>query len=201
MTVQNILSIYKLATPAEKAAGIAWYAEAHAAALQMSHDHGLHISTVIGVIAALSPNNKWERNVINADALIEAFMRGDAVESVKVSTYHTMRDKAWSVLVDQLYYSDEVQARLNGQKIKSFYECIMGFSDGICIDGHALNIWRAERHSLTSDKTNIGKRLYAEIQADYLQAAESVVYNSRNLTAYEMQAITWTVWRRVWGIK
>ena len=34
---------------------------------------------VVAVIAALSPNNKWSRNVLNADALIGAFISGDGM--------------------------------------------------------------------------------------------------------------------------
>lgn len=200
MTVQNILAIYNLSTAGEIKSGLAWYSEAHNQALQISEALNVPLTTVVGVIAALSPNNKWERNLTNAYQLIEAYLNGEHIESVKVSTYHTMKAKAWSILADQLDNTDDILTRLNGQKIKSFYECIMGLPHGICIDGHALNIWRNERHGLTSDKTNIGKRLYADIQADYLAAGNAVTYQGRNLTAYEMQAITWTVWRRVWGI-
>ena len=200
MTVQNILAIYNLSSAGEIKAGLAWYSDAHNQALQISEALNVPLTTVVGVIAALSPNNKWERNLSNAYQLIAAYLDGETVESVKVSTYHTMKAKAWSILADQLDETDDILTRLNGQKIKSFYECIIGVPHGICIDGHALNIWRNERHGLTSDKTNIGKRLYADIQADYLEAGNAVTYQGRNLTAYEMQAITWTVWRRIWGI-
>lgn len=201
MTASNIKTIYNLATPSEIQEGLQWYATAHTEALVIAEKHSIDLSTVVGVIAALSPNNKWQRNLDNADSLIAAFLEGEHVESVKVSTYHTMKAKAWSILDDQLVEDGDILCRLNGQKIKSFYECIMGFADGICIDGHALNIWRAERHGLTSDKTNIGKRLYSEIQADYYQAGLETLYHGKALTAYEMQAITWTVWRRIHGIK
>jgi hypothetical protein len=200
MTISNILAIYNLSSAAEIKSGLAWYSDAHNEALVISERHNIPLTTVIGVIAALSPNNKWRRNLDNADALIAAYLDGETVESVKVSTYHTMKDKAWSILADQLDETDDILTRLNGQKIKSFYECILGIVHGICIDGHALNIWRNERHGLTSDKTNIGKRLYADIQADYLEAGKAVTYQGRKLTAYEMQAVTWTVWRRIWGI-
>lgn len=201
MTVSNIIAIYNLATPTEIHEGLDWYASAHTEARIISEKHEISLSTTVGVIAALSPNNKWQRNLDNADALIGAFLEGEHVESVKVSTYHTMKAKAWSILEDELTECGDILCRLNGQKIRSFYECIMGVADGICIDGHALNIWRAERHGLTSDKTNIGKRLYFDIQSDYYLAGQKTVYRGKALTAFEMQAITWTVWRRIHGIK
>ena len=89
---------------------------------------------------------------------------------------------------------DAILTRLNGQKIKSFYECIMGY-DACCIDGHAYNIWRGERFGLTTDKVNIGKKLYAEIQEDYVKVAKKL-----GKKAYEVQAITWVAWRRIHGI-
>ena len=72
--------------------------------------------------------------------------------------------------------------------------------DTCTVDGHAFNIWRNERHGLTTDKTNIGKKLYKEIQDDYVQACNHVKVNGRKLKAFEMQAITWVVWRRINGI-
>jgi len=156
--------------------------------------YSIPLTTVVGVIASLSPNNKWERNVINAKDLIEGYLNGEHKESIKVSTYHAMKDKAWSMLEDMLETDEDILTRLNGQKIKSFYECIMGY-DACCIDGHAYNIWRYERVGLTTDKTNIGKKLYAEIQGDYVRVAKKL-----DMKAYELQAITWVAWRRIHGI-
>jgi hypothetical protein len=187
----NIEMIWKLATPKEVYNGVKWYSDAQYQAKEISMKYDIKLSTVVGVISALSPNNKWDRNIQNADALIKAYLDGEHIESVKVSTYHTMKAKAWSILDDMLSSNEDILTRLNGQKIKSFYECIMGF-DACCIDGHALNIWRGERFGLTSDKTNIGKKLYAEIQNDYVNTA-----NELGLKAYELQAITWVAWRRI----
>lgn len=197
MTVKNrnnIERVFKLATPEEIKDGVTWYALAQADARRMAIYYSIPLTTVVGVIASLSPNNKWERNVINAKDLIEGYLNGEHKESIKVSTYHAMKDKAWSMLEDMLETDEDILTRLNGQKIKSFYECIMGY-DACCIDGHAYNIWRYERVGLTTDKTNIGKKLYAEIQGDYVRVAKKL-----DMKAYELQAITWVAWRRIHGI-
>ena len=197
MTVKNrnnIERVFKLATPEEIKDGVTWYALAQADARRMTIYYSIPLTTVVGVIASLSPNNKWERNVINAKDLIEGYLNGEHKESIKVSTYHAMKDKAWSMLEDMLETDEDILTRLNGQKIKSFYECIMGY-DACCIDGHAYNIWRYERVGLTTDKTNIGKKLYAEIQGDYVRIAKKL-----DMKAYELQAITWVAWRRIHGI-
>ena len=196
--VQNILNIYKLATPSEKKDGIAWYLKALVEAENMAIKFDIPVNIVVGVIASLSPNNKWDRNLINASDTIQAFLNGDSIESFKVSTYNKMKEKAWYIL-ETMPNHEETITILNGQKIVSFYRNIMG-DDTCTVDGHAYNIWRNERFGLTTDKTNIGKKLYNDIQTDYVEASKLVRVNGKKLKAFEMQAITWVVWRRIHDI-
>jgi hypothetical protein len=199
MSVDNILAVYRQATPNEKRDGVVWYAEALASCMNISNDTTVPLHIVVGVCAALSPNNKWDRNVQNARDLIVAFINGDYIDSVKVSTYHAMKRKAWGIL-EAMPDHDGVIALLNGQKIVSFYRNIMG-DDTCTIDGHARNIYYGERVGLTNDKSNVGKREYAEIQSAYVKAGKKVRLNGRSLKAFEMQAITWVAWRRIHNIK
>lgn len=193
--VENILAIYHMATPDECANGIAWYQNARHDAEDIAARHGVSLRVAVGVIAALSPNNKWVRNVTDADNLIAAYIAGEHVESVAVCTYNKMRQKAWGILQEMPDDDQHVMRLLNGQKIVSFFCNIMGH-DTCTIDGHALNIARGERVNLSDNKTNIGKKLYAELQGAYNVAAHSC-----GLKAYEMQAITWVAWRRLHNIK
>jgi hypothetical protein len=199
MSVDNILAVYRQATPDEKRDGVVWYAEALASCMNISNDTSVPLHIVVGVCAALSPNNKWDRNVQNARDLIVAFINGDYIDSVKVSTYHAMKRKAWGIL-EAMPDHDGVIALLNGQKIVSFYRNIVG-DDTCTIDGHARNIYYGERVGLTNDKSNVGKREYAEIQSAYVKAGKKVRLNGRSLKAFEMQAITWVAWRRIHNIK
>ena len=191
--VANIIAIHNLARPDEVKHGMTWYHQALCECRTIANKHDMPEHIVVGVVAALSPNNRWERNVTNADDLIAAFINGDHIESVKVSTYHTMKAKAWRILEEMPDYA-QAKVILNGQKITCFFENIMG--ENTCtIDGHARNIAYAERIGLTDDKTNIGKKEYALLQDAYRQAA-----NQCDIKAYEMQAITWVAWRRIHGI-
>lgn len=199
MTTENILFVYNLATPEEKRDGIVWYTKALADCLWIAEETEVPLHIVVGVCAALSPNNKWDRNIDNTLSLIRAFLNGDDVDAVKVSTYHAMKHKAWSIL-EEMPDRDRVVAILNGQKIVSFFSNIMG-EDTCTVDGHAKNIFYGERHGLTSDKSNIGKKEYATIQEAYVDAGKQVRFNGRPLKAFEMQAITWVTWRRIHGIK
>ena len=197
--VRNILKVYRRATTEDVANGVEWYDRAKRYAETISKQTGVNIHTVIGVMAALSPNNKWERNVVNARDLIAGFLNGDGIDDIKVSTYNAMKNKAWSIL-EQMPDHEGVIDILNGQKIVSFYRNIMG-DDTCTVDGHAKNIYYGERHGLTDDKTNVGKKEYKTISDAYVKAGKRVRVNGRSLKAFEIQAITWVVWRRVHNIK
>jgi hypothetical protein len=126
--------------------------------------------------------------------MIAAYLRGDPVEVCKPSTYTKMRDKAWLIIASMPDTDEEVMRLLNGQKIVSFFKNIMGY-DTVTIDGHAYNIARYKRVTLTDDDTNISKSVYLEMQEAYQRAAKRV-----GLKVYQLQAITWVVWKRIHNI-
>ena len=192
--ISNITHCYLDSTPEQIAGGMAWYGNAYDAAYDIALDHDVPVYIVVAVIAALSPNNKWVRNLVNADALIGAFIRGDGIDSVKVSTYHKMKQKAWDILAVKPDY-DDAKRMLKGQKITSFFCDIMG-EFNVTIDGHARNIAYNERIGLTNDRTNIGVREYRGLQDAYKDAAQQI-----DIMPYQLQAITWRVWRDRYGIK
>jgi hypothetical protein len=99
-----------------------------------------------------------------------------------------MKQKAWDILAARPDY-DGAKRMLKGQKITSFFMDIMG-EFNVTIDGHARNIAYGERVGLTDDRTNIGVREYRALQAAYEEAARRVA-----LMPYQLQAITWRVWR------
>ena len=192
--VRNILKLYRQASNADTLQGVEWYARAERVAKQIADQHKLPINTVIGVMAALSPNNRWERNCKDTDTMCAAWQNGDNIDDFKVSCYNTMKQKAWSILHDDLIDDDDILTRLNGQKIRSFYSNIRGLEE-VTIDGHALNIARGKREGLTSDKTNMGKKQYRELQLAYVTAAKRV-----KVKPHVLQAITWTTWKRIHNI-
>jgi hypothetical protein len=191
--IANIIAVYRDADETQHAEGLIWYPNAQKAAYHIAVKYDVSVYIVVAVIAALSPNNKWSRNVSNADALIGAFIRGDGIDSVKVSTYSKMKQKAWDILAVRPNY-DGAKRMLKGQKITSFFMDIMG-EFNVTIDGHARNIAYGERVGLTDDRTNIGVREYHALQAAYDEASRRV-----GLLPYQLQAITWRVWRDRHGI-
>tara|TARA_R110002049_G_scaffold19992_2_gene74219 strand:+ start:447 stop:1037 length:591 start_codon:yes stop_codon:yes gene_type:complete len=194
ITTKNIIAIYKLANASEIKHGLTWYVNANTDCMRIANTLELPLHIVIGVVSALSPNNKWERNIVNAEDLCNAFINGQDMDSIKVSTYHKMKQKAWHILETMPSY-DETITILNGKKIVSFYRNISGDETDITIDGHARNIYYNDRQGLTTPNTNIRKLEYLDIQKAYLRASKKL-----GVKAYELQAITWVAWRRIHGI-
>jgi len=191
ITTKNIIAIYKLAKPSEIKHGLTWYVNANSDCKEIAEKLELPLHIVIGVVSALSPNNKWERNVINAEDLCTAFINGQDMDSIKVSTYHKMKEKAWSILETMPSYDETIEI-LNGKKIVSFFRNISGDETDITIDGHARNIYYNDKQGLTAPNTNIKKNEYKDIQKAYARASKKL-----GIKAYELQAITWVTWRRI----
>jgi hypothetical protein len=193
--IENICSVFNLATAAELATGLNWYAQAKKAAAIMAQRYGIHTHEAAGVIAALSPRNRWERNLSDAEHLIAAFVAAGAegCATVKVCTFSANKAKAIKILSAGCITDADVIKILSGPKLTEFYSCIVGIQD-VCIDGHAYAIWFGERVIL-SDVPSIGVKLRREIKADYVYAAEV-----KGISPAEMQAVTWCVWRRLHGV-
>lgn len=201
--IKNIVAVFDLASAGEVTEGLDWYDRAHRIAERLSSIYNVDIALAAGVIAALSPNNRWERNVVDAENIIRAYVDGSADDAmnVKVCTYGKMKAKAIKVLEA----GDEdggldIATILNGRKITAFFWCIMESHSDVCIDGHAYSIWFGDRLTM-KEVPNIGKKLYASITSDYVAAAEFI--NERDggsLQPFQVQAITWCAWRRLHGV-
>ena len=191
---KHIQALLDLASAAETAGGQAWYQQANQIAITLADRYEIKEEQACGVIAALSPRNKWDRNVVDAENLIAAFVAGgrEAAEDVKVCTFTANKVKAIRIL-EEAYADGAVFMILSGPKLKEFYACIRGLDD-VCIDGHAYSIWFGDRVTL-ANVPSIGKKLREEIKKDYLAVAKK-----NNLKGFEVQAITWVAHRRIHGV-
>lgn len=194
--IDNIKAVYQLATLTEQQDGITWYPNALEIAEELGRRHNLGGQLkAIGVIAALSPRNRWERNVQDADALIAAFNAGGPEQAMltKVCTFGANKAKAIRILQLQHASETEILTILSGPKLQEFYNCIYGLTD-VCIDGHAFCIWAANRTGL-ADVPAIGVKLRREIKSDYRAAAKEL-----GIEPSACQAVTWVAWRRIHGV-
>lgn len=194
----------QLATQGDILSGLDWYKRAYNLGVRLIHAYdGLTLGQAVGVIAALSPNNKWTRNCVNAEEMIKAWHVGADPLAVKVCTFNKNKAKAAAILAlsdaETQGDADMIADILNGRKVTAFYRSIMGDPDAVCVDGHAYAVWIGERIP-TTQTPSIGVKLYADIARAYqLVAKRSYELCGTTLTATQVQAVTWVTYRRLLG--
>jgi len=198
--IKNILSMYLQSTPVDVQEGTIWYNNAHKICKALSDKYSIPLSTVVGVVSALSPNNKWDRNITDAENIIRAYVC--EYDYPKVCTFTGNKDKAITILECEIDSSDNICAILKGNKTIAFFRGIYtdGQCDEITVDGHAFNIWRGMYTSL-NEVPSISNKLYKQVSDAYKDAA--VVINNIENTSYssaQVQAITWVAHRRINGV-
>lgn len=195
---RHIVARFMDATSLEIEQGKQWYLQAFNVCKRIGLEYGVNAELVAAVIAALSPNNKWERNIKDAENVIAAYMLGDVDDAmaVKVCTYGKNLAKAVDILNSCHCRYEEL---LKGPKIIEFYHCIIGQLD-VCIDGHAYSVWFGERLTM-KQVPSIGKKLRQQIKDDYRAATLFINENSDEyFTSSEVQAITWCAHKRLYGV-
>ncbi len=180
--VNNILSVYRQATTDEVARGVQWYPLAHGIICDWASAYGRSIANVAAVVAALSPQCRWERNlVIAADVLAgnPPSIGGTLTRSLR--TAERIRDEhAWDT---PPYYKE-------GCKVRSFAANLAGDYDTVTVDTHGAQI--AAGSPTSNLRVDTWKR-YLPVANAYTSAASIV-----GLQAAELQAITWLVWKRLY---
>jgi DNA-binding protein len=195
---RHIVSRFMDATTLEVAQGKQWYLTAYEVCQRIALAYELNTECVAAVVAALSPNNKWERNIKDAENVCAAYMLGsvDDAMNVKVCTYGKNLAKAVDILNSCHNRYEEL---LKGPKIIEFYHCIIGEQD-VCIDGHAYSVWFGERLTM-KQVPNIGKLLRQRIKDDYIIATQFINDNNdEQFTSSEVQAITWVAHKRIHNV-
>ena len=186
--VENILAIYREATPDEREFGLQWYRKANGVAKDFAELYGLRVSQVAAIIAALSPNCSWTRNVIDARNLIFAYAHRQNLLKVTVTSYPLNKMKAIKILNGVRPLSV-----LRGPKVRSFYKCIMYPEKAlaVCVDFHSVNIARGVYETMQQSKP-IKPKTYAYYAECYRAAAQKL-----NLAPHDLQATVWVTWRRM----
>ena len=197
---REIVAKFTLATSQEVQLGCDWYPSALAIAGRIACKYGLRTEVVAGVIASLSPNNKWERNIVDAENIIKCWASGGTrtdMLNVTVCTYGKMKAKAVDILTRDI----PIVEILNGKKIIEFFNCITNPAlNDVCIDGHAYSVWFGQRLTM-KEVPPIGKKLRSQIKTDYRDATAFI--NDELDTSYspaDIQAITWVTHKRIYNV-
>lgn len=197
-TSAPILGLFFLANTQDREIGLSWYSNAYEISERIATENGFSTDQIAGAIAALSPNNKWERNVTDAENLARAIRAGIDTDSVKVCTFGNNKAKAIQILTSNVD-SAEIVSILSGQKVIAFFLNIARNGDTDCpvIDGHAYNIAMGTVGSLR-DVPSIPAKAFAAIQDLYRDAArQASQITGETVSAGQMQAVTWVAYRRI----
>lgn len=178
------LGHYKAAIKAGCEPAKDWYKDAYKAMCDIATATGYNPVVVAGVVSALSPRNKWTRNLVNALSLINAHRSGKDIDSVKVCTFHANKSKAWEIL-------DGTRSPLpdynKSPKTHSFIQNILGYSSFVTVD-----VWHTR---LLIGKDAPGSlRMYRAIERATYRAALKI-----GIEPAELQAILWVYARDVLG--
>ena len=189
---KNFQALYLAASASEIEYGLNWYKNANTIVRRIAKSLKLSVSIVSGVMSALSPNNKWERNILDCEALCKAFVLGLDIEAVKVCTFNVNKIKAWGIL-----NGDNVESVIVTNKTLNFHLNIMyPTKNFVCIDTHMLNVAihgfkRVALQAKTKAPTANDEAYYGLADAIVELAFEY------GIVPCQMQAIIWAVYRNL----
>jgi hypothetical protein len=187
---RNLIRLYHKATDADVVQGIAWYPEARRIVCEWATTYCYHDDTVAGVIAALSPQMEWTRNLICADDILAG--RPPSVLGLRsnIAKARLMRDsnpsESLSTRMMRLFPS--------GPKVNSFALNLAGDNSVVTVDTHAM---QAGLNNVMARYT-LPWRPYRVFAECYARAAVSVAESPATF-----QAIIWHAWKRFYprGVK
>ena len=152
-----------------------WYDRLHDHCHLIAGIYSVPYWKVAGIISALSPNNKLNRNLIDAENLIKLGA------SAKVCTYNENKEKALKIL--NAATISEVYAVFKGRKTLSFFDNIVNpQSERVTID-----VWMIRVFGIQGSLTD---KRYRDAEASISSYASKI-----GVKPMELQAMLWTAQR------
>jgi len=181
----NIKSVIAMATPEEYSSGMGWYALAHRQCQAIADHFEVSLSTAVGVVAALSPGVQWEKNLLDAIAILEHS------ENAIVSTYPDNKHKALSIA------SNGDTGVLGGSKVTAFYPNILNphLDNNVTCDRHAA-VAAANWFKEFNNQKFLKDPKYAVLEAAYFSVAREL-----GIKGHQAQAIAWVAAKRLFSNK
>jgi hypothetical protein len=173
--VQRIIATIQSATKAQYRHGMHWYPEAHHFAEMLAN--GGSIRQMAGMIAALSANTSWKRNITLAN---------DAANGKQIHHFGDVIRKVEAIMNG----TDPIDVLPMTAKTGNFFRCINDPSDpdAVVIDRHAYDVATGERNGNNNRGLSNPKR-YALLAHIYREAALQL-----GILPQQAQAIAWVVW-------
>lgn len=169
----RLLRIYEAAAGDVHALGRLWYPNAEGVIAELSDEFGVGRPRVAAIVAALSPQQRWRKNIEGARAVL-------ADEAWRAPGYAANIAKA-----EALCAGAPILATLGGDKVTNFWANLVGSRTAVTIDVWAQRAALGARHP---HQPKFGR--YARLAAAYRAGGEVVGETPR-----EFQAIIWNAIR------
>ena len=176
---RNLDYFFNLATPEQIEQGKRWYKDANEFCQDVAKEYGTEPLIVASVISALSPRNRWKRNLIDAKNVFKAIKEGKTANDIKVCTFNKNKFKAFELAKGNIFITED--------SLKT-YNFVRNIAH---LDPTALtiDIWHFRaclKQFIGIGNQKIGKVFYSQVKALTIRKA-----NKLGLKGYEYQAILW----------
>ena len=179
---------YNESTSDEREAGKIWYDEAKEYVKVLSLRFNTPQIICAGVVSALSPNNRWERNKIDAHAVLDAVSKGKDSDQIKVCTYNNNKLKAFAIA------RGDMRILKQSPKTYAFARNISGEdTHQVTIDKWHLRAVQTRSKSPKECKTSVTPLQYKNLERDCQKVAKKY-----GLEPSVLQATIWVTIRNRW---
>jgi hypothetical protein len=180
----NLRAWYKSASKRQVIDGKQWYPKANLFADELASKSGNSTDKIAGVISALSPRNKWNKNLTDAETVTWAQARKLKPNEVKVSTFHKNKNKAFEIL------EGKQAIEWKSRKTYSFVKNVGELDDKyITIDSWHLRACQSKPTRMV--KAGEVKESVTPKQYDRIKELTMELAREFNIKGYEFQAIVW----------
>ena len=173
----RLRTYFDLATEKHIEDGMLWYNQANKLVSDLSLEFEIFTpEQIAGIISALSPRNKWERNIYDTTQVLRAVEKGNGPEDIKVCTFNTNKHKAFEIARGNLRIDH------SSRKTYSFVKNIANLdSDYVTID-----VWHLRAMFGKTVESGLTPSRYDELAKTTIEEASEV-----GLLGYQYQAIIW----------
>lgn len=185
---KNLRFWFKNANQEQVLQGLHWYDDASQYASCLSSEFDTTKEIAAGVLAASSPQNKWERNKIDAYNILNAVNKNIPMDQVKVSTFNKNKYKAFEVA------KGNTEILKSSPKTYAFARNIGAGDDNyVTVDRWHIRACKTISSKPKKISDSITLKQYNQIQSETVKVAREF-----GIKPYQLQAIVWVTIRDQW---
>ena len=185
----NLKRWFASASQKEIVEGLNWYNDATREADSIAREFGISRYKAAAVISALSPNNRWKRNVRDSWALVACWYAGKDQSNVRCSTYNANKAKAFRILDGELIAE-------SAPKTHSFASTIAGIGKAVTVDKWHVRACLTRRGKSEHVVESVNVANYWRLERITAELAQEA-----GVEPYQYQAIVWVSIKNDWSFK